>query len=127
LKYLFSTTAVIEAATGVALLLAPSLVAALLLGASLDAPAGLVVARIAGASLVALAIPCWLARNEELGRAAVSLVSAMLLYNAAAVSILVYASLVMNLSGMGLWPAILVHAAMGIWCVAGLGSTTPVK
>ena len=49
-KKLLIVTAFAETATGLMLLVSPTLVVALLLGASLDAPAALVVARVAGAA-----------------------------------------------------------------------------
>ena len=119
-KQLLVVTAAAEAATGLALLLSPPLVAALLLGASLDAPAALAVSRVAGAALLALGVACWLARNDEKSHAAAGLVTAMLLYNAAAVSVLVYAGVGLGLSGIGLWPAVLLHAALAVWCIACL-------
>ena len=50
--------AVAEIATGVALLVAPSLVGQLLLGAELSGLA-VIVARVTGIALVALGIACW--------------------------------------------------------------------
>ncbi len=120
MKNLLIVTAGMEAATGLALLVLPSLVASLLLGASLDTPSALVVARVAGAALLSLGVACWLARNDERSRAAAGVVTAMLLYNTAAVSVLVYAGVGLALSGIGLWPAVLLHAALAAWCVACL-------
>jgi Kef-type K+ transport system membrane component KefB len=120
MKKLLVVTAAIEAATGLALLLSPPLVAALLLGASLDTPAALVVARVTGASLLSLGVACWLARNDAQSRAARGLVAALLFYNAAVVAVLAYAGLVSRLSGIGLWPAAVLHAALAVWCVACL-------
>jgi hypothetical protein len=51
-------TAVAEAATGAALLLAPSRVGQLLLGAELTGPA-VAVAGVAGIALIALSVACW--------------------------------------------------------------------
>jgi hypothetical protein len=120
MKNLLIVTAGIEAATGLALLGLPLLVASLLLGASLDMPAALVVARVTGAALLALGVACWMARNDGKSRAAAGVVTAMLLYNVAAVSVFLYASIGLALSGIGLWPAILLHAALAAWCVACL-------
>jgi len=98
----------------------PSLVVSLLLGTSLDAPAALVVARVGGAALLAIGVACWLARNDQQSRAATGLVAALLLYNIAAVAVLIYAGTGLSLSGIGLWPAVVLHAALAIWCVACL-------
>ncbi len=113
MKRLLATTAIIEAGTGVGLLAAPSVLARLLLGATLDAPAAVTVARVAGAALLAIGLACWLGR--EAGRA---LVVAMLLYNVAAVAILAHAALGLALSGIGLWPAVALHTGLAAWCVA---------
>jgi len=119
-KHLFIVTAVIEAATGVALLLSPPLPVSLLLGASLDTPGGLVSGRVAGAALLSLGVACWLARNDEESRAATGLIAAMLLYNTAVAEVLVYAGIGLRLTGIGLWPAVLLHAGLVVWCLACL-------
>jgi hypothetical protein len=62
MKALLVITAIVEVGAGVALLVAPSTLARLLLGGPLDAPAAVTVARIAGAALVALAIACCASR-----------------------------------------------------------------
>jgi hypothetical protein len=118
LKKLLTTTAIIEAATGLGLLVVPSVIARVLLGATLDAPAAVTVARVAGAALLALGVGCWLARND--GR---SLVVAMLFYNVAAIAILAYAAVGLALSGIGLWPAVGLHTALAGWCTVALKSS----
>lgn len=124
MKYLLVLTAVLESATGLALLLAPALVASLLFGVSLDAPIGLVVARIAGAALLALGVACWLARDEDRSsRSASGLIAALLLYNVAATAVLIHAGLGLNLSGIALWPAVVAHVALAFWCMACLRPT----
>jgi Kef-type K+ transport system membrane component KefB len=120
MKSLLIVTAAVETATGLALLGLPLLVVLLLLGGSLDTPAALVVARVTGAALLSLGVACWLARNDEKSRGAVGLVTAMLLYNVAAVAVLAYAGISVGLSGVGLWPAVLLHAALAVWCIACL-------
>ncbi len=119
-KTLFVVTAVIEAGTGLALAIAPSVLVAILLGSSLDTPAGLMVGRITGAALLSLGLACWLARDDEQSRAATGLIAAMLLYNTAVAAALVYAGIGMGLFGIGLWPAVLLHAALAVWCLARL-------
>ena len=120
IRLLLIVTAGIEAATGLALLGLPSLVVSILLGGSLDTPAALVVARMTGAVLLALGVACWLARNDPQSRAASGLIAALLLYSIAAVAVLVYAGLGLGLSGIGLWPAVVLHVALAVWCIACL-------
>jgi hypothetical protein len=117
MKKLLVITAALEAGTGIGLLTAPSMVAQVLLGGTLDAPTAVTVARMAGAALLALGVACWLARAD--GRA---LIVAMLFYNVAAVAILVHAAVGLALSGIGLWPAVGLHTALAGWCSAVLKS-----
>jgi len=120
IRLLLIVTAGIEAATGLALLGLPSLVVSILLGGSLDTPAALVVARVGGAALLSIGVAYWLARNDPQSRAASGLIAALLLYSIAAVAVLVYAGLGLGLSGIGLWPAVVLHVALAVWCIACL-------
>jgi hypothetical protein len=120
MKTLQTVSAVIELGAGLALLCCPSAMAALLLGASLEAPAALIVARVGGAGLLALGVACWLARGDSQSRAARGLVSAMLLYDLAAAVILAYAGIGFGQRGAALWPAVALHAVMAIWCMTSL-------
>jgi hypothetical protein len=119
-RTLFVATALMEAGIGVALLLSPSLVAALILGGSLDGTAASVVARLAGAALLAIGVACWLAKDDGPGRATRGLVAALLLYNVLAAAVLAHAGLGLGLTGIGLWPATALHAAMAAWCLVCL-------
>jgi hypothetical protein len=121
-RKLLIVTALIETPTGLMLLLSPALVVAFLLGASLDAPAALVVARMAGAALLSLGGACWLARNDGPNRAGPGLVAAMLLYNSVAVAVLAHAGAVARLVGVLTWPVMALHAALAVWCIACLRS-----
>ena len=116
-------TALIETPIGVMLLVSPALVVSLLLGASLDAPAALVVARMAGAAVLSLGCACWMARNDPQIGAARGLVAAMLLYNLGAVVILWDAGIRSLAVGAALWPTVVLHAAMTGWCALNLVRT----
>ncbi len=114
---LLSVTSLIEAIAGFALLVSPSSVVMILLGAQPQSPSELVVARIAGAALLALAVACWRARRDASSRSASGLIAAMLVYNSATVLILTVAGLSSGPLGIALWPAVVLHAAMAVWCI----------
>jgi hypothetical protein len=120
MKKLLTMTAVIETGPGLLMVILPSLAATLLFGSPLDTPAGLTAGRSAGAALVAIGVASWLTRNDGQSRAARGLVGALTIYNTAIVAIFAYAGLVLGLSSTGFWPAVLVHAAMAVWCVVSL-------
>ena len=122
-KILLIVFALVEAAAGLALLVMPGVASSLVLGAPLDTPTGLVVGRIAGAALLSFAIVCWQVSNSERGGVATGVVSAMLVYNAAAAAILVYAGVRLKLQSTLLWPAILLHWFLAAWCLVNLWLT----
>lgn len=113
-------SALLGAATGIALMVAPAPPVKLLVGAALDTTGGLIVA---GAALLALGLGCLLARSDARSQAARGLVAAMLFYNLAALAVLIYTSLGLKLSGVGLWPAVLLHLTLAVWCTACLQPT----
>jgi hypothetical protein len=90
--------AVGEAATGVALLLVPSLVGQLLFGVELTGIA-IPVARVAGIALIALGVACW-PGPPRVG---------MLIYSAAVTLYLAYVGFAGGLTGILLWPAVVLH------------------
>lgn len=95
--------AVAEVATGVALLIVPSLVARLLLGEELTGVA-IPVARVAGIALIALGIACWP------GPARVG----MLTYGATVMLYLGYLGLTGESTGILLWPAVTLHLVLTV-------------
>jgi hypothetical protein len=116
---LLKLTAVLEAATGLALIAVPAIVVRLLLGAEISG-ASIPLGRVAGAALLALGIACWLARDDSQSRTARGLVVAMLMYNIVATAVFAFAGIGLGLYGVALWPVVVLHAAMGVWCVACL-------
>jgi hypothetical protein len=118
-QFLLTITAVVEAATGAALLAVPALLVGLLFGGTLDTT-GLAVGRVTGAALVALGVACWCARRDENSRATIGILTAMLFYNLAVAAILAYAGLGQGVAGILLWPVVILHAALAGWCIACL-------
>jgi len=120
MRLLLAVTAVIEVGAGLALLFWPSAAVALLLGSGLDTPAAVTLGRLAGAALFALGVACWFARHDVRSCAARGLASAMVLYNLGAVVILGVAGTQLRPVGVALWPVVVLHAAMTVWCVTSL-------
>lgn len=101
MKKVLLLAAVSEAATGLALLVVPSLVGRLLLGQEL-ADVAIPVARVLGIALIALGVACW---------PATPLVG-MLTYSAAVTLYLAYVGFAGGMSGMLLWPAVVLHVIL---------------
>jgi hypothetical protein len=117
---LFIATAVIEAATGLALLVAPGVIVGLLIGTAVETPGGMVIARVAGLAMLSIAIACWVARGDARGQALRGLLLGLLFYNSSIALLLLYAGFGLHLSAIGLWPAFAAHLAFAFWCAAGL-------
>jgi multisubunit Na+/H+ antiporter MnhC subunit len=105
-------TAAVEAGAGLALIAAPDAMVRLLLGADISG-AGIPLGRVAGVALLALGLACWLAR----GQATSALVGAMALYNFGVAAVLGMAGVLSGMTGVFLWPAVALHAAMAVWSV----------
>ena len=120
MKRLLRLTAIIEVPTGLGLMAVPAVVVQLLLGSPLDTSAAAMLGRVAGVALLALGVACWLARDDTQSRSARGLVAAMLLYNFAVAALLAFGGFGLGLHGVALWPAMVIHAVMAVWCVACL-------
>jgi hypothetical protein len=118
MKPLLIVSAAIEVGAGLGLLVSPSTIVWLLLGSSLESPAGLALGRVAGAALLSLGVACWFTHRQ--GSSATGLIAAMLLYNTAVGTILAIAGGANDLAGIVLWPAVGVHAVMAVWCITCL-------
>jgi hypothetical protein len=115
-----TATAAIEAGAGLGLLGFPLRAAELLLGAPLESPDAMTLARVGGAGLLTLGAAFWLARGDTQSRAAKGLIAALVIYNLAVVLILGIAGIRAERVGVLLWPAVVLHTAMTIWCFVSL-------
>lgn len=113
---LLTASAALELAIGAALLVAPMLTCEALLGDGLGSPQAAFVARIFGAALLAIGLTCWLERDRDEADVRAGLVAGLLIYNLAAAALLVEAAVGGTMYGRLLWPAIVVHAALLMWC-----------
>ena len=104
---LLALAAVAEAATGVALLIVPSLVCRLLFGAELTG-VSILLARVTGIALMGLGIACWPKWTALCG---------MLTYSALATLYLAYLGIGGESVGLLLWPAVVLHAVLTLLLV----------
>ncbi len=109
MKSVLALAAVGEAATGVALLMVPSLLGQWLFGAELVG-VGITMARVTGIALVGLGVACW-PGPSELG---------MLVYSAGAALFLTWVGLSEGSSGQLLWPAFVLHLILATLLIHGL-------
>ena len=98
MKNALTFAAIGEAATGLALLIVPSLVGRLLLGEQLTGVA-IPVARVSRIALIALAIACWPGPP----------LAGMLTYGASVTLYLAYLGFAGGLTGVLLWPVVILH------------------
>lgn len=115
MKNLLTAEALVETGAGVVVLVLPVPAVSLLLGARLESAAAVVITRVAGVALLSLGVICWGARAQP--GASRSVVGGMIVYNFAVAGVLVYAFFGAGLSGLGLWPAVILHLALGVVCV----------
>jgi hypothetical protein len=101
MKNVLIFAAVGEAATGLALLITPSLVGQLLLGEQL-AGVAITVARVTGIALIALAAACWPGPP----------LVGMLIYSAMVTLYLAYLGFSGGLTGVLLWPVVVLHVIL---------------
>jgi hypothetical protein len=98
--------AVGEIATGLALLVVPSLVGQLLLGEQL-AGVAIPVARVAGIALIGLGIACW-PGSPLIG---------MLVYSTAVALYLAFVGFAGGAGGLLLWPAVVLHLVLAAFLI----------
>ena len=112
----------VQAALGVALILAPGWVHHLLTGAARTWPEMAIILRVAGLGVLGIGAWCALGRLSEHGvrrSRPLDLVPGLVVYNGCAAAILGDA-LLRGARAPLLWPALAVHAALLIWCLVCL-------
>jgi hypothetical protein len=103
--------ATVEAVTGLALMVAPQVVARLLFGVEVTGVA-VVIGRVTGIALLSLGLGCWIGRREaDGGRAALT---AMLSYHLLVTIYLTAVAIGTEFVGPLLWPAVAVHATLTV-------------
>ena len=114
LRKILASASVVEVATGLALLIDPRFVVALLVGPNApveEIPMG----RLPGIAILALGLACWPSpRHAESGSPAFR---AMLVYNVLIALFLVYLFKVGHLGGVLLWPGVALHAIVALLLV----------
>ena len=110
-RKILTVAALVEMATGFALMVAPALVARLLLSSSV-LPQGIAIARIAGVALLAFGLACCQSPKQPGNRPEVF--GAMLLYNTLIASYLAFLGVARHVDALLLWPAVVVHAGVAL-------------
>lgn len=110
----FIVTAVVEIATGAALMVLPALVVAALIGMQAAPVETQVVARILGAALLAIGVTCALARADT-GPTGRAVLAGILVYDVLVAVALAHAGLSLALGGPALWPAVALHTLLMVW------------
>jgi hypothetical protein len=119
-KYLLVVTTVCEAGIGLLLLVLPSVPLAVLLGVVDVSRESILLARLFGAALLAIGVGCWLGRDDSLGPSQRGLIAGALVYDAVVAALLAYAGLVLAFVGIALWPGVVLHVMLAVWCVVCL-------
>jgi uncharacterized membrane protein len=109
-RKLLAFTSVVEVGTGVLVIVAPAIVVRLLVGLEIAAD-GTLLARCFGIALIALALACWPGERVDSGSSAFR---AMLTYNALIALYVGYLGAFEHLSGLLLWPAVVLHALVAL-------------
>ncbi len=102
MKKVLTLAAVVEAATGLALIILPSLIGRLLFGTEFTGVAN-PAARVTGIALLALGVGCWPGSTAFCG---------MLTYSALVTLYLLYLAIRGEWVGPLLWPVVFIHALL---------------
>jgi hypothetical protein len=113
-------TAFAECGAGITLLLLPAVALGLLLGSGPAGPEAVLVGRIAGAALLSIGVASGMTRQDRSSPAQRGLLTGLLIYNTTVSALLGYSGVVLKMSGILLWPAVLLHIGLAAWCCGSL-------
>jgi hypothetical protein len=115
MKLFLTYTSILEALTGIGLLLFPVPLISFLFGSPLTGSNGKIVSLIAGAAILSLALLSYLLRNDPSSRKAATI---LLFYNLLLSIIFLYGILSHELTGPGAWLVLIFHSFQTVICVA---------
>jgi hypothetical protein len=108
-RLLATVAAAIEVTAGCALIVAPTFVVDLLIGATLGS-GGVAVGRLGGLGFLSLGLACWPSRDVVSAQA----ISALFTYNLLAALYIAHLSLVEGFTGYLVWPIFALHGLLAV-------------
>lgn len=105
--------AAVEGATGLGLMILPSMVAKALLGADVNGR-GMALGRVCGCALLALGVACWPGPSRAEVKTFVNAVRAMFTYNLLVTIWLVYFRVGEGFAGPLFWPVVILHSGFAL-------------
>jgi len=105
--------AVLEAATGIVLIIHPPFVVQMLLGGEVFG-AGVVLGRVGGFALLSFGLACWPGWDSSEGKIQIQAVRAMFAYNFLITFYLIYLGAGGQYAGILLWPVVVLHAVLAL-------------
>jgi len=119
LRLLLTLAGGLEILAGLATLIVPAPVVAVLLGVPMD-PIVSVLTRLFGAGVFALGLACLKARHDVTSPAGLAVSLGMTSYNLLAAAVIIWAAAGLNLGGLLLWAAGIGHAVIGVLFMSAL-------
>jgi hypothetical protein len=118
-RQLLALAAALECLTGVAAIVIPGIVIALLLGVE-PSSAALMTGRLLGVALLSLGVACWYATTDKGGSARTGTLRAITLYNAGVGLLLVVFAATGMATGLLAWIAGILHLGLAVAFAASL-------
>ena len=123
LRLLLTLAGGLEILAGLAALITPAPVVAVLLGVPIE-PIAAVLTRLFGAGVFALGVACLKARSDFASPAGLAVSLGMTSYNLLAAVVIIWAAVGLSLGGLLLWAAGIGHAVLGVLFLSALVGTS---